>query len=83
MQYFELYGGVRFWFGVLLSLGSLAVVFAVAYTMKHERKAPGPDGEVPEHDEPGLPLVLKMLYLGVAIWFLAVLYLMAAGGATI
>jgi hypothetical protein len=83
MQYFELFGASRFWFGCLLTGAVLTVVFALAYTMRYDRKRPGPDGEIPEHDEPGVPLVLKMLYLGMAIWYLAVLYLMAVGGATI
>lgn len=80
MFYFELYGRQGFWFAVLASVGLILLSAAIFYSVRAYRKPVKPDGSVDEHAEPGIPLVLKALYVGMAIYIIAATYLVAKSG---
>jgi ABC-type lipoprotein release transport system permease subunit len=83
MFYFQTYGSQGCWFGLLFGLGMILLAFTTWYSIRTYRKPLGPDGQVDEHAEPGIPLVLKIMYLGVLIWLVIVTYLVATTGSGI
>ena len=83
MFYFKLYGSQGFWIAVLLSLGLILITAAIAYSVRAYRKPTRADGSVDEHAEPGIPLVLKGLYLGIALYIIAATYIVAKLGIAI
>ena len=82
MYYFGLYERFLFLFALLFSLGLILLAAAIFFSVRHYVKPAAGHSEADEHHEPGIPLVLKALYLGVAIYYLiATLYVALTGVA--
>jgi hypothetical protein len=83
MFFFDLYSMRGCLLTLLFSLGLVVLVFAIVYTAKAYPKPRNAAGELDEHAEPGIPLVLKGMYLALAIWIIVVTYLVATMGTKI
>ncbi len=83
MLYFEIYGKMGFWLGTLLSTFLILLGAAIYYSVRHYKKPLGEDGKPDEHAEPGIPLVLKGLYVGMAIYIIVATFLVAKLGIRI
>ena len=83
MFYFNLYGTLAFLFALFFSVGLVLLAVVIYYSVANYRKQTKEDGSPDEHAEPGVPLVLKGLYLGVALYILVVTLLFAITGIPI
>lgn len=83
MFYFELYGRLAFLFALLFCVGLILLAVVIYYSVGHYRKKEREDGTPDEHAEPGVPLVLKGLYLGIALYILIVTLIFAYTGRPI
>ena len=83
MFYFDLYGKIAFLFALLFCVGLILLAVVITYSIGNYRKPTKGDGTPDEHAEPGVPLVLKGLYLGVALYILVVTALFAIKGIPI
>ena len=83
MFFFDVYARQGCWMTVLLSVAAVVIAVITLYSVLHYKKPRKASGEMDEHAEPGIPLVLKMLYLGFAIWLIAVTYIVASWGIRI
>jgi len=81
--YFNLYGTLAFLFALFFSVGLVLIGVVIYYSVAHYRKETKEDGSLDEHAEPGVPLVLKGLYLGVALYILVATLLFAITGIPI
>jgi hypothetical protein len=81
--YFNLYGTLAFLFALFFSVGLVLIGVVIYYSVAHYRKDTKEDGSPDEHAEPGVPLVLKGLYLGVALYILVATLLFAITGIPI
>jgi hypothetical protein len=66
-----------------LSVGLVLLAVVIYYSVANYRKQTKEDGSPDEHAEPGVPLVLKGLYLGVALYILVVTVFFAIAGIPI
>ena len=83
MFYFNLYGTLAFLFALFFSVGLVLIAVVIYYSVANYRKQTKEDGSPDEHAEPGVPLVLKGLYVGVALYILVVTVLFAVTGMPI
>ena len=83
MFYFNLYGTLAFLFALFFSVGLLLLAVVIYYSVANYRKQTNEDGSPDEHAEPGVPLILKGLYLGIALYILVVTALFAVTGMPI
>lgn|GEM_PF-3278687 len=83
MFYFNLYGTLAFLFALFFSVGLVLLAVVIYYSVANYRKQTKEDGSPDEHAEPGVPLILKGLYLGVALYILVVTVLFAVTGMPI
>ncbi len=83
MFYFNLYGTLAFLFALFFSVGLVLIAVVIYYSVANYRKQTKEDGSLDEHAEPGVPLVLKGLYLGVALYILVVTLFFAIAGIPI
>ena len=83
MFYFSLYGKLAFLFALLFCVGLILLAVVIYYSVGNYRKQTKEDGSLDEHAEPGVPLVLKGLYLGVALYILVATLLFAITGIPI
>ena len=83
MFYFNLYGTLAFLFALFFSVGLVLLAIVIYYSVGNYRKQTKEDGSPDEHAEPGVPLVLKGLYLGIAVYILVVTLLFALTGMPI
>ena len=83
MFYFNLYGTLAFLFALFFSVGLVLIAVVIYYSVANYRKQTKEDGSPDEHAEPGVPLVLKGLYLGIALYILVVTVLFAVTGMPI
>jgi hypothetical protein len=83
MFYFDLYGRLAFLFALLFCVGLILLAIVIYYSVGHYGKPTKADGTPDEHAEPGVPLVLKGLYLAVALYILAVTVFFAIKGIPI
>ena len=83
MFYFNLYGTLAFLFALFFSVGLVLIAVVIYYSVANYRKQTKEDGSPDEHAEPGVPLVLKGLYVGVALYILVVTLLFAITGIPI
>jgi len=83
MFYFDLYGKLAFLFALMFCVGLILLAVVIYYSVGNYRKQVKEDGSLDEHAEPGVPLVLKGLYLGIAIYILAATLLFAITGMRI
>lgn len=83
MFYFSLYGKLAFLFAALFCVGLILLAVVIYYSVGNYRKQTREDGSPDEHAEPGVPLVLKGLYLGIALYILVVTALFAIKGIPI
>ena len=83
MFYFNLYGTLAFLFALFFSVGLLLLAVVIYYSVANYRKQTKEDGSPDEHAEPGVPLILKGLYLSVALYILVVTVLFAVTGIPI
>ena len=83
MFYFDLYGKLAFLFALLFSVGLILLAVVIYYSVANYGKPAKEDGTPDEHAEPGVPLVLKGLYLGVGLYVLVVTALFAIKGIPI
>ena len=83
MFYFNLYGTLAFLFALFFSVGLVLLAIVIYYSVGNYRKQTKEDGSPDEHAEPGVPLVLKGLYLGIAVYILVVTLLFAVTGMPI
>ena len=83
MFYFNLYGTLAFLFALFFSVGLVLIAVVIYYSVANYRKQTKEDGSPDEHAEPGVPLVLKGLYVGVALYILVVTVLFAVTGIPI
>ena len=83
MFYFNLYGTLAFLFALFFSVGLLLIAAVIYYSVANYRKQTKEDGSPDEHAEPGVPLILKGLYLGVALYILVVTVFFAITGIPI
>jgi len=81
--YFNLYGTLAFLFALFFSVGLVLLAIVIYYSVGNYRKQTKEDGSPDEHAEPGVPLVLKGLYLGIAVYILVVTLLFALTGMPI
>jgi hypothetical protein len=77
MNYFKLYQELSMLMTLFLSAGLVLLAFVIYYSARNYRKAGG------EHDEPGIPLVLKLLYLAVAVYIVSATVYVAVSGMPI
>ena len=71
MFYYELYGIQAFWFAVAFGIGAILLGFGLLYSGIAYRKPTGPDGKPDEHASPGVPLILKITYIALAVWYVS------------
>ena len=83
MFYFDLYANLGFWVAMLLGTFLILLTAAIYYTVRAYKKPVNDDGTIDEHAEPGVPLVLKGLYVGIAIYMIATLLILAKSGMAI
>jgi len=83
MFFFDLYGKLAFLFASLFCVGLVLLAFVIYYSVGNYKKRTREDGSPDEHAEPGVPLVLKGLYLGIAIYILVVTVFFAIKGIPI
>ncbi len=83
MFYFNLYGTLAFLFALFFSVGLVLIAVVIYYSVANYRKQTKEDGSLDEHAEPGVPLILKGLYLGIALYILVVTLLFAVTGMPI
>jgi hypothetical protein len=83
MFYFDLYGKLAFLFALLFCVGLILLAVVISYSVSHYRKPTREDGSPDEHAEPGVPLVLKGLYLGIVLYILVVTALFVIKGIPI
>ena len=83
MFYFDLYGKLAFLFALLFCVGLILISIVIYYSVGSYRKQTKEDGSLDEHAEPGVPLVLKGLYLGIALYILLVTAFFAITGIPI
>ena len=83
MFYFNLYGTLAFLFALFFSVGLILIAVLIYYSVANYRKQTLEDGSPDEHAEPGVPLILKGLYLGIALYILVVTVLFAVTGMPI
>ena len=83
MFYFDLYGKLAFLFALLFCVGLILISVVIYYSVGNYRKQTKEDGSLDEHAEPGVPLVLKGLYLGIALYILLVTAFFAITGIPI
>ena len=83
MYYFKLYGELAFHITLLLSIALVLAAFAIYYSVRAYRKPLDERGEPDEHANPGIPLVLKALYLGIAIYIIVATIWVAVKGIAI
>ena len=83
MFYFNLYGTLAFLFALFFSVGLVLIGVVIYYSVAHYRKETKEDGSPDEHAEPGVPLVLKGLYLVVALYINVATLLFAITGIPI
>ena len=83
MFYFNLYGTLAFLFALFFSVGLVLIAVVIYYSVANYRKQTKEDGSPDEHAEPGVPLILKGLYLGIALYILVVTVLFAVTGMPI
>ena len=83
MFYFDLYGKLAFLFALLSCVGLILLAIVIYYSVGSYEKPTKADGTPDEHAEPGVPLVLKGLYLGIALYILLVTALFAITGMPI
>jgi len=83
MFYFDLYGKLAFLFALLFCAGLVLIAMVIYYSVGNYRKQTRQDGSPDEHAEPGVPLVLKGLYLAIALYILVVTLLFAWKGMRI
>ena len=83
MFYFNLYGTLAFLFALFFSVGLLLIAVVIYYSVANYLKQTKEDGSPDEHAEPGVPLVLKGLYVGVALYILVVTLFFAITGIPI
>jgi hypothetical protein len=83
MFYFDLYGRLAFLFALLFCVGLILLAVVIYYSVGNYAKPTREDGTPDEHGEPGVPLVLKGLYVAVALYILAVTVLFAVKGIPI
>ncbi len=83
MFYFDLYGKLAFLFALLFCVGLILLAVVIYYSVANYSKPAKEDGTLDEHAEPGVPLVLKGLYLGVALYILVVTALFVIKGIPI
>ena len=83
MFFFNLYGTLAFLFALFFSVGLVLLAIVIYYSVGNYRKQTQEDGSLDEHAEPGVPLVLKGLYLGIALYILVVTLLFAITGMPI
>jgi hypothetical protein len=80
MFYFDLYGRLAFLFALMFCVGLVLLAVVIHYSVGKYEKPRKADGTPDEHTEPGVPLVLKGLYLGIALYIVAVTVLFAVKG---
>ena len=83
MFYFNLYGTLAFLFALFFSVGLVLLALVIYYSVAHYPKQKKEDGSPDEHAEPGVPLVLKGIYVGIALYILFVTALFAITGMPI
>jgi ABC-type nickel/cobalt efflux system permease component RcnA len=81
--YFNLYGTLAFLFALFFSVGLVLIAVVIYYSVANYRKQTKEDGSLDEHAEPGVPLVLKGLYVSVALYILVVTLFFAITGIPI
>jgi heme/copper-type cytochrome/quinol oxidase subunit 2 len=81
--FFNLYGTLAFLFALFFSVGLVLLAVVIYYSVAKYRKQTQEDGSPDEHAEPGVPLVLKGLYVGVALYILVVTVLFVIAGIPI
>jgi hypothetical protein len=83
MFYFDLYGKLAFLFALLFCVGLVLLAAVIYYSVGNYRKQMKADGSPDEHAEPAVPLVLKGLYLAIALYILVVTLIFAWKGMPI
>ncbi len=83
MFYYELYGIQAFWYAMVFSAGLILLGAGILYSGMAYKKPKGPDGEEDEHAEPGVPLVLKIVYIAFGIWYVSYTFWFAVKGLAI
>ncbi|MEW6440443.1 MAG: hypothetical protein AB1640_05845 [bacterium] len=92
MFYFDLYGRLAVLITYFILIGLLLLAAIIYYSVrKYEKPAPKTPEEPLEtehvehagHGEPGVPLMLKWLYLGIAVYILAATAWVALSGMKI
>ena len=83
MFFFDLYGKLAFLFALLFSVGLIVLAIVIHYSVGSYRKETREDGSIDEHADPGVPLVLKGLYLGIALYIVVVTLIVALKGFAI
>ena len=81
MHFFKLYGQLAVLTSLLFCVAFVLIAFIIHYSVRRYEK---PEAEhAHEHAEPGIPLVLKVLYFGVAFYILVATVLVAVRGVPI
>lgn len=83
MFFFDLYGRLAFLFTLLFCVGLILLAVVIHYSVGKYEKPTKPDGSPDEHADPGVPLVLKGLYVGIALYIVVVTVLFAIKGMPI
>jgi len=83
MFYFELYGKLTVLVTFFLAIGMILLAAVIFYSVRRYEKPAAASPEEAEHAEPGIPLVLKGLYVGIAIYILAATVWVAVSGVKI
>jgi hypothetical protein len=83
MFYFEMYGKLTVLVTYFLVIGLILLSLVIFYSVRKYEKPAARSPEEAEHAEPGVPLVLKGLYIGIAIYILAATVWVAVSGVKI
>ncbi len=83
MFFFDLYGRLAFLFTLMFCVGLILLAVVIHYSVRSYEKPTKEDGTPDEHADPGVPLVLKGLYVGIALYILIVTAIFAIKGIPI
>jgi hypothetical protein len=83
VHFFELFGEMSQWLGLLLGIALVLLLVIVSATIHSARNTRANRAEGDEHVSPPIPLVLKMLYVLFALWALGYTFWILLSGSPI
>ena len=83
MNFFRYYQEIYLLLTLMFSAGVVLLSFIIYYSVKKYEKPTGQQEQADEHTEPGIPLVLKLVYARIAIYIICATVWIALSGKAI